>query len=283
MNVNTDLRAVAPTALSTARSIAHNAAQLLTSAARANLDPAPDDSHSNLGWDKAGHRFLSQPLTCDKAEIFVGLSLSPLRLELTTMGGGLASLELDGSSMSDAHKWLDSQLEQHGLQPGSGAELPYDLPADVATVTTFGSARFATELSALAAWFGLAETVLADFAAAHADLHPGPGPVRCWPHHFDIATYVQLEPGDFESARGVGVGMSPGDESYGQPYFYINAWPHLDANDLPELPAPGHWHREGFVGAIATAEEVLSLENIYAQLPSFVEGAFSLGRQKLGI
>ena len=76
--------------------------------------------------------------------------------------------------------------------------------------------------------------------------------------------------------------MSPGDESYAQPYFYINPWPHLDASDLPDLPPPGHWHTQGFVGAIATAEETLSLDNIGLELPAFIKGAFIIGRKKLG-
>jgi hypothetical protein len=48
------------------------------------------------------------------------------------------------------------------------------------------------------------------------------------------------------------------------------------------LLAPGHWHTEGFVGAIATAEEVLSLDGIAARLPVFISGAFALGREILG-
>jgi len=67
------------------------------------------------------------------------------------------------------------------------------------------------------------------------------------------------------------------------PYFYINPWPHLDPADLPALPEPGHWHTEGFVGAVATADEVLSVENPVAGLTAFVESAFAAGRGKLGV
>ena len=100
-------------------------------------------------------------------------------------------------------------------------------------------------------------------------------PVRCRPHHFDIATYVSLEEGDAENARGVGVGMSPGDESYGQPYFYVNPWPKLGVDRLPELRFPGHWHTEGFVGAIATAERTLELGDTRKGLTRFLDAAFS--------
>jgi len=281
--INGALGAFPPAGLASARSISHKAAQLLTVAARANVDAVPDDSHSNLGWDSDTHRFLSQPLPGAAGPIQVALSLSPLAIYIVDDGKDGDALMLGGSSYANALQWLDSHLDGHGLQSATDVAIPYDLPEEAALVTTFESAQQDGELSALAAWFDLAAHVLTEFAETHGDIEPGPSMVRCWPHHFDIATYVQLESGDFEDARGIGVGMSPGDETYGQPYFYINPWPHLDPADLPALPDPGHWHTEGFVGAVATADEVLSVENPEAGLTAFVESAFAAGRGKLGV
>ncbi len=275
------IRACPPTELSDARAIAHKAVQLVTAAARANLEPAADDSHSNLGWDAAGDRFLSQPLAGQDGDLFVGLALSPLRLDLISNGQSHSMYEMHGQAMSDAYKWLDSQLSDRGLKPASGAHIPYALPPEAAAVSAVATDQVADQMACLAAWFDLAATHLEQFAADNSDLSPGP--VRCWPHHFDIASYVQLETGDFESARGIGVGLSPGDESYDQPYFYINPWPHLDPSGLPDLPAPGHWHTEGFVGAIATGEEVLMLDDIAQGLPHFISRAFEIGRNQLGV
>ena len=75
----------------------------------------------------------------------------------------------------------------------------------------------------LSAGFGLAAQCPGSFAnGLPKDLRPGPSPVRCWPHHFDIATCVALESGDPERERGIGTGLSPGDGTYGQPYFHVN-------------------------------------------------------------
>ena len=68
-----------------------------------------------------------------------------------------------------------------------------------------------------------------------------------------------------------------------QPYFYINPWPPLDPEGIPALPALGHWHTEGFVGTIATANRVLSLPGIAEGLSSFVDGAFAVRREKFGV
>ena len=136
-------------------------------------------------------------------------------------------------------------------------------------------------MSSLSAWFGMAHNALEQLASEQTDLQPGPSPVRCWPHHFDIATYVSLEAGDPETARGIGVGMSPGDESYAEPYFYVNPWPHLEASALPLAPSPGHWHTHGFVGAIATGTEILRAEEPEKALSDFLASTFDIGHRML--
>jgi hypothetical protein len=55
----------------------------------------------------------------------------------------------------------------------------------------------------------------------------------------------------------VGVGLSPGDEHYGGPYFYVTPWPYPAPERLPELSSRGHWHTEGFVAAILPADCIL--------------------------
>lgn len=129
------------------------------------------------------------------------------------------------------------QLASLGLKKASPVPHPYELPPAAAAIGTYSVDGMSRELVCLAAWFALADAVLRDFAEGHADIRPGPSPVRCWAHHFDIATYVGLEVGDPELARAVGVGLSPGDASYEQPYFYVNPWPRPDPGALPRLPA----------------------------------------------
>jgi hypothetical protein len=259
----------------------HKAVQLLTLAARANLEPAADDSHSNLGWDTTSKRFLSQPMPLNDRAMLIGLSLSPLRLEVVQDETTRDKLDMEGQTTEDALQWLDRQLREAELNPASKVTLPYELPEAVAKTERLFPQAVSVQLTALAAWFDLANTVISDFAKNYADLKPGPSPARCWPHHFDIATYVQLEAGSAEAARGIGLGMSPGDESYGQPYFYVNPWPHLDPTNLPDPPHPGHWHTDGYVGAVATAEQIVTLDDVPEALSSFVESAFAVGRAGL--
>ena len=274
MSVDPDLSSYPPKDLAKARAIAHRVVQLLSLAARANLAPQPDDSHSNLGWNREFRRFSSHPIMAAGQSLFVTAGIWPLSLGLNR-GGDSADLPLNGVSHADASAWLDAQLERNGLRPAGPIAAPYELPAEVSAIEIFQLEASLPGLRALSLWFDLADELLTGFASSQSGLTPGPSPVRCWPHHFDLATYVGLEEGDTENARGVGVGMSPGDESYGQPYFYVNPWPKLDVGGLPELRLPGHWHTKGFVGAIATAERALKLGDTRKGLTRFLDAAFS--------
>ena len=273
------LRSVAPEALASTRAIAHRAVQHLTRAARANLDAAPDDSHSNLGWDKERQAFISHSMN----DCTVGLTLAPLTLFVSKGNTEVGHLALAGKSDADATAWIDERLGEVGLKPASSVSLPYELPSDVAAVEAYAeNSADDNQFSALAAWFHVASESLNTFADANSTIEPGPSPVRCWPHHFDIATYVALETGDPETARRIGVGMSPGDTGYNEPYLYINPWPYLDADNLPEAVKPGHWHKEGYVGLIATATELTTCDTVSDAIPDFITGAFSSARKARG-
>ena len=274
------LRAVAPRELSKARAMAHQAVQLLTRAARANLAAAPDDSHSNLGWDASRSAFLSQPMVHGASRTQVGLLLNPLAIFLDEDGQIATKRELSGSTVEDASTWLDSKLDALGLKKTASIELPYELPPEVTAIAKFDTTDQQQALLTLSGWFALAHESLTGFASRHIDVTPGPSAVRCWPHHFDIATYVSLETDDAEAARGIGIGLSPGDASYDQPYLYINPWPHLNAVDLPILPSPGHWHTQGFVGAIATGEAILESSNV-SNLATYMDNIFDICRKQL--
>jgi hypothetical protein len=258
-----------PGRLDPARAMAHAAAQLLYRAAVANADPRPGDEHSNLGWSARLMGFETHPL--GSGGVVVQLGLDPLSLHLADK-----SLRLDGVTEVQALDWLDAALAEHGLAPASGVAVTYDLPGDVLAVTTY---RDVYGAGGLAAWFDLASRSIDALVATLTDLSPGP--VRCWPHHFDIASYVSLEPGDAEEARGIGVGLSPGDGSYDQPYFFVNPWPHLDRDTLPPAIPPGHWHLEGFVGSVATGVEILTLHTIDTGVQAFLNQSFHIGRERL--
>jgi len=270
------LRNPEPTELAAARTLAHRAVQWPARAARANLDPTPDDSHTSLAWDPDMAALLSQPLD---GGVRVGLHVAVLEL-VFAKGARPEVFALAGKPEAEAAEWLDGKLAGEGLKPASGTKLPYDMPGAL-------YARPADEIASLAAlgvWFAAGAELLEELRKKHRRLKPGPSPVRCWPHHFDMAILIRLEEGPPESARAIGIGMSPGDDYYAQPYFYLSPYPKTDTNDLPQLPPGGRWHTRDFFGAVATANDILALPEPRAALIRIVDAAFeeSLGRLQAG-
>jgi hypothetical protein len=226
-------------ALAEARLAAHWAAQLAAAAGASLLPRAADDSHTSLQWHDGA--LVGAPVGARRA----GLRIWDLTL-LVLSGDHVAdSLPLVGRSFEQGLGWLAQKLD------GALARPAHELPAHPVGDGEPFPAVSREALTELAAWFGSADSVLSSLVPTT----PHASPVRCWPHHFDIATLIALDPKDTpaEKARTIGVGLSPGDTSYGEPYWYVTPWPYPPAENLPPLPASARWHTEGWVGAVLTA------------------------------
>jgi hypothetical protein len=268
------LRHHAPTALAAARTLAHRGVQWPARAAWANLAPAPDDSHTSLEWDAEMAALLGQPLA---GGVRVGLRIGVYELVVTTKTR-CDALALGGKPDAEVGAWLDGKLTGEGLKPASGVKLPYDMPP-----TLFARAsEEAPHFAALSLWFAAAADVLEELTKKYRRYKPGPGPVRCWPHHFDIAFLVALEEGTAETARSIGVGVSPGDGYYAQPYFYLSPYPKPDTESLPALPPGGRWHTKDFFGAVATGIDLLALSDPREGLIEIADAAFAESLKRLG-
>ena len=267
------LRNPEPTALAAARALAHRAVQWPARAARANLDPTPDDSHASLAWDPDMAALLSQPLD---GGVRVGLHVAVLEL-VFAKGSRSEIFALTGKPETEAGDWLDGKLAAAGLKPASATKLPYEMPPAL-----FGrAADEAPRLAALGVWFAAGAELLEELRRKHQHFKPGPSPVRCWPHHFDVAILVALDEG--QAARSIGIGVSPGDDYYAQPYLYLSPYPKPDTNDLPQLPPGGRWHTRDFFGAVATGTDILALPEPRAGLVKIVDAAFEESLRRLHV
>ncbi len=278
------LGARAPTTLVRARILAHHACQWVTKAARANLPAIPDDSHCALEWVSERGALFSLSLPANGADVRIGLSITGFELIIMRDGVMLDTYSFEGRKEGMTSVWFDSALRALGLKPASNVTLPYSIPHHGAARGGASSPGGETEgLAELARWFDAGADVLEEVKAKYVGVLPGASPVHCWPHHFDIATLISFEDGDAQTAKSLGVGLSPGDEYYAQPYVYVNPWPRRAVADLPPLPPPGHWHTQGFVGAVATGEEILTLADRRSELLAFIGAALDIGSSRPGI
>ena len=151
---------------------------------------------------------------------------------------------LDGRTIADARHWLGGALT--GRVTTRTAIGSIELPEALRTRTKCGCAiRQACRSRRAGPYYSNANLLLARWASASS-------PIRCWPHHFDIAVLL-AGPHDGQT---IGVGMSPGDASYGEPYWYVTPWPHSGEFVSQPLAGAGTWHAGNWVGAVLRSSQM---------------------------
>jgi hypothetical protein len=233
-----------PAGLVDTRLQAHHAVQLIVSLGISVLPPAADDSHTNLEW-LPGRALATHPIPA--AAPFRGaLRLDPLILMMVDESGDvLDEYRLAGRTLAQAFRWLKEAVRASGAPADRLTDRKhYSIPAHPLS----DGAPFQPDqvgCRELSAYYHGASLALNEIAARRPDASA----VRCWPHHFDLATLITLAPG-----KTVGAGLSPGDDSYAEPYYYVSPYPYPQA-PFPELRS-GLWHSTGWVGAVLPASHI---------------------------
>jgi hypothetical protein len=260
--------------LTDARLQVHHAVQLAAAVGISYLPAQPDDSHTNLEWSEALSALVSRSAGTSSTQL--GLRLHPLEL-LTIVGGQpRASFALDGCTMAEAVSWIRVQLAASGLEPHSYAlarhyVIPPHPVGESAPFDTHDEAAF----DQLSAWYSDGARVLCAFAAST----PNASPVCCWPHHFDIATLIEVGAPEAGTRATVGLGMEPGDVYYAEPYFYASLYPSPSGGaPRPPLEGSGIWHTRDWYGAVLPGSR-LSSDEQRAHVDAFFASALESGRE----
>ena len=255
--------------LADARRQTHHAAQLATAAGISFLPRQADDSHTNLEW-LPGLGALASRVVPSTSPFRVAVQVAGLGLFLLDDANALVdSMPLDGRTIADAESWLRQRVGGRGAQTSKFTLAKhYEIPHhDVDDGKPFDASDRGA-FSELAAWFELATRQLERVRAANSSSE-----VRCWPHHFDIATLIDVAPG-----KTVGVGMEPGDVYYDEPYFYVNARPEPPASAVSTpLAGAGSWHTHEWFGAVLPGSRIRSSDG-ESQVAEFVESAIAACR-----
>jgi hypothetical protein len=231
-----------------ARMQLHRAVQAVAAVGNAYVPPEPDSGHLTAQW-LSDPGLLASHATNTEPALRLGLDPQRLALELLDYRGTIvARIELEGRTMDDVYSWLEAALAEK-----LGAEQARPLGRPDAPVPSTGPGAdepFALDPSEpfaeLARWYANADLLFSGLRETEGNTTA----IRCWPHHFDIAFLVRLDPDDAsEQARAIGVGMTPGDDAYAEPYWYVAPWPYPVDPELPALPS-GSWHTAGWTGAV---------------------------------
>lgn len=245
--------------LEIARHQFHQAIQNVGSIGRSFLPEDPSDQTANLEWDSKLQRLAGRWIEGD--EVFrSSFSLSDFSVLLVDeLYNTISSISLEGNKQRSVMIWLEEEIAELGLQSNDiSLKLPYTIPEyPTAKREAFDEVN-PIAAQELEAWFHNADLVLNKITACLE----GASEVRCWPHHFDIASLITLvDTGDVETSKSINVGMSPGDGNYNEPYFYVSPWPY-PVTELPDISETGgFWHEENWIGAILKSSDLNHLKS----------------------
>jgi len=220
----------------------HHAVQISGMFGRTYSPVDPGDAFGNLGW-------LTQEQGMGSHQVWEGTNSLVLRFSDLTLlwldrEQTVEEYSLMNSSLRQGIQWVNQRATNH-QKPSLQVDLPYEVD-DYQDDFTFSS--FDTSIgNHFAQLFSNTQQLLQQIATQYTPTEP----IRCWPHHFDLATRLILKAHpDPELESSIGLGFSPGDHAIPQPYFYVNCWPYpqLNAQQLPDLGAHGRWNLEGWVG-----------------------------------
>ena len=242
---------VPPDSLIDARLQLHYATQVVSVLGRTLLESQEDDSHTNMEWNSPSGMLVGKIVGRDTT-YRAGLEFESFTLKfLDSELSALDEFALDGKTLKDGYGWLKSQIESaEGLPDSVDLDMPgYDMPEH----PVGEGAEFALDqdkFRELKIWYTDANTILS-LINTH---HPNSSPIRCWPHHFDIATLLTVQ--EKPEKKTIGVGMTPGDNFYSEPYWYLSPWPSPEVPSPKQLESNGEWHTNDWFGAVLPASNM---------------------------
>lgn len=235
-----------------ARNMAHEAIQLIASTGISFVQKRDDDSHTNCEWSRSLKALVGN-LFGKNNEICLGLNIADFKLLLLKENWTIIKeLELVDKNLDEVMDWMKNYFENKGLD---FSQFTLDKHYEIPMKNVFEGGKFKVEntqaFHELSDYFTNADLILRSYINELTNATP----VRCWPHHFDIASLLNIGQVKLQS---IGIGLSPGDNSNNEPYFYVTMWPYPDLEkiSLPDISI-GKWNVDGWIGASLTASEII--------------------------
>ena len=239
----------------------HQAIQNVAAVGRTFLPQSDSDEAATLIWDPNLARMVGKWI---QGGIKFRSSIHPETFTVHLVDASvtsMASTGMAGKKQGAIMVWLEEQLTRLELNSKAlSLDRPYELPE-------YPQAKrkpFQPDTEAqvyLTCLYHNAWLVLDQIAKTKEGFEP----LAIWPHHFDVGTrQIVKDTGDRETSASVGIGMSPGDEDFGQPYFYVNVLPYPSIESLEPLLF-GEWYEHEWVGAVLMLDDVIKVDSASAQ------------------
>lgn len=234
----------------------HWAAQYVAAMGQTFVEERSDDSHRAMTWDSTGRMFVGEPFA-GAYPFRVALRPEDLTLLLIDRTDeALGSLPLAGKTRDEGFEWLSIGMATYlGGSPPRIGRPDWTMPDHAVRSGEPFSTSNDADRRTLAALYGTAADLIGEIVSDRDDAST----IRCWPHHFDIATLITLETDESgDAAKTIGIGMAPMGGGYDNWYWYVSPWPYPDESALPDL-ARGEWQTIGWTGAVLMGEVIAAL------------------------
>jgi hypothetical protein len=270
-----------PRTLTESRLQLHYAVQVIDAIASTLAEPKPDYSHTSFSWNPELQVFVGELIPAVKSFRVALEPVSLTSLILDEQNQKIAEFSLHQKTLAEQINWYKKEIATLGADADKVVLPSYpraDFPDDkIAHGAAFDANKGKSGRQELANYYAITNLLLQEIVAKEE----GASSIHIWPHHFDIATLVTVGNTSNGEPITVGIGMSPGDTNYNEPYWYVSPYPSPEITNLTELVGGGFWHTQDWVGAVLKASNVSGegeekIKQIQAFLDSALQGSKSL-------
>lgn len=275
---------IKPTELTETRLQLHYAIQFIAAVGSALAEPKPDYSHTSLEWHPELNLFVGEIIQTEKPFQVALDSVNLISIILDAKGHQLTTLPLNQKTLEEGLGWLQGEISQLGADAEKVTFLSYPPDDFPDHEIAHGAAFDASQISGrkeLTYYYANNYLLLQEIVTSAE----GTSPIHTWPHHFDMATLISLPGTKNGEPMSIGIGLSPGDKTYDEPYWYVSPYPYPNIDSLPELAGGGFWHTEHWVGGVLKASQLSdskTAETQQSQVKAFLDSALQASQVLLG-
>jgi len=256
----------------------HTAIQLISIPPRSYLPQSDGDIYASLIWDARSKSLHSQHFGNLK-NIQTSINIKKFELEILVEEIVFDAIDMDNRTYEYLYDWLKNKLVRLQLDPSQlSTKLPYILQeieiSPESKLINYDSAS----LQEFAKFYQNAYLSFVRFQNENLEKKYK---ILVWPHHFDMALNIPLDP---SGENQIGIGLSPGDQYYPEPYFYVL----LPTGNYAEktksvTPIVGSWHTKKWNGLVLLASEfILETEHLQERIiVDFLKNAYDISKKVL--
>lgn len=250
----------------------HQAIQNVAAVGRTFLPKTPTDQHTALIW-VPGHYRLAGGWIKGNQLFRSSIGFKEFAIYMVDRQVQVISkLNLHGVTFRQSLLWLEQQVGLLGLESAHLEDkAPYEIPKYVFQTEPFEDPGQEYRLF-LGSLFH--NSMLAMKEVAVDWVFPKEVVVR--PQHFELAMSVTLkDTGSKDTNTLITIGMSPGDELFDAPYFFVSTWPHVMTHVSDSLEV-GMWIEEDWTGSVLPLRALIGTKNQRAMLIGFYRESFEI-------